>query len=757
MQNNRSLHNVRRSLTLAAACVLALPLQAQENRDQAADSTTGQRIDSRGGAIEELIVTANRREQPVTDVARSVLVLDELVIRENLVKSSNIGDLLGASVPGFGAPTSVDINRTLTLRGRSAQYLIDGVPLGFNGGAGYGGFSLTKFDPEVVDRVEVLYGPTAAYGAGATGGVIQFFTRKPVAGDPIEIRLRLQATTPLAEFLDSDFTSYKPTFTVSGDLGGFDYLLNYSYDRQRGVIDGDGDLANPVFYGFTNEDYYFGKLGFDITDSQRIEGFYNFTEFETDRPVTTVTFQDDGRATAEIVENPPPTGPSPLSPFNEKNFWNIRYTHADLLGGALALQFYGREEESAGDLVDLRGPAATPAWPAGWPDNYVANFTDEGTGLRTQFSRDFGERWSVLVGFDQEEQERSSDAQVYSLSPDFDQTGDIGTVIRSDLFLFPFDLETWGAFAQAEYELSDTVRIAGGVRYEDVEFSIGAGARVFERTLDENGMQVSRPGGSGSNDGDAWNIGVTWDAFAWASLFANFSQGFEVPQLSQVAGIVPPDQELQSNEAVTPQVVDNYEIGLRGNSGYWRYSFAAFYADSELGQNFTYDPETNAGEYNRSPQENYGFEVLLGWTPIAELDLLGTFSWNEGDFDPDGDGPDIEVPLTTLDVGPWKFTLNARWALTETLGFNALLLSVGDRDRAFDEGVDLYEIDGYTTLDLGLDWAVLQGLLSVQVTNALDETYITPASQTYIGNPLFAPRVAGAQGRTLSVGYSIGF
>ena len=115
------------------------------------------------------------------------------------------------------------------------------------------------------------------------------------------------------------------------------------------------------------------------------------------------------------------------------------------------------------------------------------------------------------------------------------------------------------------------------------------------------------------------------------------------------------------------------------------------------------------------------------------------------------------VVVATLDVSPWKFTTNARWTLSEALSFNAQLLVVGDRDRAFDENIDLYEIEGYETLDVGLDWQVLQGLLSVQLTNALDSTFITPTSQTYVGNPIFAPRVAGAQGRALSFAYSIRF
>ena len=745
-----------RALTLLTFFSIGVVQPAQAQGDASVEASE-QQADSRGNAVEEVVVTANRRPQRIPEIARSVLVLDNLVIEENLVKTSNIGDLLGTSVPGFGPPSATDIDRTLTLRGRDVQYLIDGVPVQFNGGAGYGSFALAKFDPEIIGRAEVLYGPTAVYGAGATGGVIQYFTKPAPEGEPFQLRLRGQTTTFTDDFADSETTSYKTTIGVSGDLGAFDYFVNYSYDRQRGILDGEGDLVNPVFYGYTKEDFYFAKVGYDLTDSQRIEAFYNYTEFETDRPASTVTIQDDDRATAEIIDNPPATGPEALAPSNEKTFWNVSYTHADLFGGALLLQYYDREDEVVDGLIDLRSSAAAPGWPAGWPDNYSSAFVDEGKGFRSQYSRAFGERFNVIVGFDQDEQSRASSAQVYSLSPDFDETGDIGTVIRDGLFLFPFELETWGVFAQLEYEVSDTFRVTGGVRYEEVDFDIGAGTRIFESTLDENGVQVARPGGSGASDGDAWNIGVTWDVFSWASVFANVSQGFEVPALSQVASIVPPDQQLQSDEAVSPQVVDNYEIGLRGAAGDWRYSAAAYFADSDLGQNFIYDPVTNQGEYNRSPQENYGFELVLGWAPVPAIDLLATVSWGEGDFDPDGDGPEDDVPLTTLDVPPWKFTLNGRWTLSNTLDVNALLLVVGDRDRAFDEGVDLYEIDGYTTLDLGLNWNVFSGTLSAQLTNALDETYITPASQTYIGNPVFAPRVAGAPGRALSLAYSITF
>lgn len=708
--------------------------------------------------IEETVVTATRTARSITEIARSVVVLEPLVIEENLIKTSNIGDLLGASVPGFGAPSALDITRTQTLRGRGVQYLLDGVPLSYNSGAGFGGSPLVKFDPEVLGRVEVLYGPTSVFGAGATGGVIQFLTRDAQEDDPLRVRFRLQTTTYTGADnpFDDEALSFKPTIALSGDLGRFDYLAMYSYDSQNAIFDGDGDLVNPVFYGFSDDQNYFLKLGFDLDDEQRIDGWFNFIEREPDGRTFNLALDDDGTATG--VEQPGnfQVDLSANPRIDEKKMWNLRYQHQNLYGGALTLQYYGRDDERVGGLNDLRLAAFLPTWPAFWPSNYQALSLDEGYGFRSQFAFDASQRLSLVVGVDYEEQERESNALVYEIPADFDETGSLGPVLREDLFSFPFELETLGVFVQGEFEPVEGLRLSAGLRWEDVSFSIGSGTRVFETTV-VDGAQVARPGGVGESDDFAFNIGVSYDVSSAVTVFANFAQGYEVPELSSVAGQVPPEAQLVSDEAVQPQIVDNYELGLRGGVQGWRYSLAAFYSDSELGENFIYDPLTGMGEYNRAPQENYGFEFVLGWNPTDYFDVLAALSWNEGDFDPDGDGPEGNVPLSTLDVSPWKATLNLRYDITTKLQLNGQLLIVGDRDRAFDEGIDLYEITGYETLDLGLNYSFSRSRVSLQLTNALDNDYITPASQTYIGNLAFLPRVAGAPGRALALAFNTEF
>ncbi|MEM1203019.1 MAG: TonB-dependent receptor [Acidobacteriota bacterium] len=719
---------------------------ATSNRRTATEPEAG--AESRGVEY-EIVVTAGRREQSQSELVRTTTVIDSDDLRTDLAKSSNIGDVLGRLIPGYGAPTFIDLIRNQTLRGREPQYLFDGVPLVYNGGAGFSESPLVKFETDVVDRVEVLYGPSSTYGAGATGGVIQMLTRG-ASDDAFRLGLRQQATTytGASSPLDENALSYKTSVRASGQLDDFDYLLTGSYDSQNGVFDGEGDIANPVYYGFSDDTSYFGKLGYGLTPSQRIEGFYSFVERDLDGRVFDTVLRDDGFATG--VESPNQTSfnyGSDNTPIDEKSLLSLRYSHADLGGGQLELQYYERDDEIIGAWVDLRAIPLPPVF----PNNYQKTQLDSSEGFRSQYSIAPNERLNLLVGFDYEDQTRSSRALVFPVGPDFDQTRDLTAPNRNDLFLYPFDLETQGYFAQFDLQATENLLLSGGVRYEDVEFDIGSGVRVFDF------LQAFRPGGSGSNSGTAFNIGATYQLNGADVLYGNFAQGFELPSLFQVSNLVPPSQPLESAEAIEPQIVDNFEIGIRGYRGDFSYSFAAFLTESEFGENFIYDPNTNFGEYNRSPEEVYGFETVLGWQATTQLSLFGTAAWYEGDFDPDGDGPSDFVPQTSLDIQPWKATLEATYILNDRVTLNGLLIAVGDRDRAFDEGIDLFEIEGYVVADLGVDWELPRGRLVTQVSNLFDKAYLAPSSQTYRGNPFFVARVAGAPGRSLSMAYSIDF
>ncbi|MFX7540979.1 TonB-dependent receptor plug domain-containing protein, partial [Acinetobacter baumannii] len=65
-----------------------------------------------------------------------------------------------------------------TLRGRNLAVLIDGIPQSTTINVRR---DLFNIDASAIERIEVLRGPTAIYGDGATGGVINI-TRAPGEG-----------------------------------------------------------------------------------------------------------------------------------------------------------------------------------------------------------------------------------------------------------------------------------------------------------------------------------------------------------------------------------------------------------------------------------------------------------------------------------------------------------------------------------------------------------------------------------------------
>jgi iron complex outermembrane receptor protein len=704
------------------------------------------------GDVAEVVVTAARRAQPIAETPRSISVVDGATLETLLTRSSNVADLLGSTVPGFSAPNFNEVNRAQSLRGRQPKYLIDGAPLDFNGFISFGESPLTKFDPVVLDRVEVLPGPTAIYGAGASGGVIQFFTRD-ASDAPFSGEIRHQMTTyPGAERpFGQDALSWRSTLVVSGDFGRFDYVGSFSYDAQNGVFDGEGELVNPVFFGFSNRKNAFLKLGFEPTANQRLEGSFNFSDTEADGRVFSPVYRGVYAGGALSPSSTPFSFGQNNTPINEKRHLSLRYTHSDLLGGELSVQYFDRQDEIIGDFIDLRASAASPTWPRTYPNNYQKTQIDQGQGWRLQFSRPVGTRVNVVAGLDVERQERSSSGLVFAVPANFDQVRDVTTPIRTALFNYPFELETVGVFVQADAQVTDRLRLSGGLRHEEASFTIGGGVRLFDA------LQANRPGGEGEENGQAYNFGVVFDLTNDVSLFGSFAQGFEIPNLNQVSNLVPVNAPLRSSAAVQPQITDNYEIGVRGRVGALQYTLAAYRSESEFGQTFVYNAATGFGEYTRAPRRITGVEGSADWQATSKLTLGGTFAWNEGEFDPDGPGPRGFVAISSLDVQPCKAVLRANYVVSETLSLNAQVLGVGNRSEAFDDRVDVFDIDGYAVADIGLAYEVGPGRLGVEITNLFDRQYLPPASQTYLGNAGFRPRVAAAPGRAVSVAYSYRF
>ena len=134
--------------------------------------------DAPSDRLEEIVVTAQRREERLQEVPVSVTAFDATTIRQAGIR--NTADFL-AMTPNVSFDQSFTVgNSFITMRGieqinnadSPVAIVVDGVPQG-----NQKQLKMELFD---VERIEVLEGPQGAlYGRNAIGGAINIITKQP--------------------------------------------------------------------------------------------------------------------------------------------------------------------------------------------------------------------------------------------------------------------------------------------------------------------------------------------------------------------------------------------------------------------------------------------------------------------------------------------------------------------------------------------------------------------------------------------------
>ena len=260
-------------------------------------------------ALDEIVVTGTvgaveRREQPA--VISSINAAQEM----ERGTSTSVTDLLTAKVPGVQVTSSSGVSGTaqqIRIRGASSVTLsneplvfIDGVRASarmmsdINIG-GQGVSQLFNLNPEDIENIEVVKGPAAAalYGADASAGVIQIFTKQGRPGSgrfsqtlTVEYNSLDQHWTPPANFARCTAAQVAPTSTsllCRGQPEGT-VVSDNPLDR-TGAFD-TGSMKSVGYSGRGGgENYgYFISLGYDEEDAtlpnnslDRRSGRVNFT------------------------------------------------------------------------------------------------------------------------------------------------------------------------------------------------------------------------------------------------------------------------------------------------------------------------------------------------------------------------------------------------------------------------------------------------------------------------------------------------
>ncbi len=237
------------AVSAALPCV-ALSAQAQQ-------LPSGQ--ETAGKNLQEMVVTANRIAQPLSDLVADMSIIDAQTIERQ--GPGSVADVL-ARVPGIqitrnGGPGTAT---SVFLRGADSRFTavyVDGVRMDSQS---TGGASWQSIPLALIDRIEVLRGPAAAvYGSDAMGGVVQIFTKK---GDG--------PAQPYAGLGVGSRGTFTAEAGISGGAGGWDYALGLNRSQTDGFNARTAATANP-----DKDDYrsnaVSGRLGYQLNRQHRLE------------------------------------------------------------------------------------------------------------------------------------------------------------------------------------------------------------------------------------------------------------------------------------------------------------------------------------------------------------------------------------------------------------------------------------------------------------------------------------------------------
>ena len=628
--------------------------------------------------IEEIIVTAQRREQNLQDISISISVLTGEQL-DNL-RVNQPADI-AAYTPGMYVSTGINGDPIFALRGigmnnnesnqnPAVTPYIDQVPLPSIAMMGFQMFDL--------ERVEVLKGPQGTlYGRNVTGGAINFITRKPSQEfdssfeasygryDLVEIEAAVGSSLGdnlAGRLAVSSITRDGWQTLITGiDPGDVD-SNNGEVERQsaRGSLlwtpSDNFDLLLVADFGHGgSETLGYEHAGTSLRTDPGVPCSFFFTGIRNEDECATHAIIRTGNGgdpvTGEVLAfSDPDTGPRTV--FGNFTLGNI-------------------------DDVDSWGISNTMNWTLG------RTVLTSVTGYRNmERSTGFSNGVPFLLDDTLREVEIDVFTQELRLASD-DSWGKLQWVIGAyygkdeidDFILFDFrdhrlfsglfdstffqDTEDIAVFGHVEYQVNDKIRLIGGIRYTDEDrffhYSGGiTGPGPVPIPLFEDTVNATETTGK---------IGIDWTTNEELLVYFSVSRGFKGPGFPATISF--------SAEQSTPfetEQLDAYEVGVKSTlaGGRLQLNAAAYYYDwQDLQATTAVDIEgirliilANAGD-----AEVYGIEAEASWYPSDEFTLrvgvnLMDAEIKTGEFD--GDTP-VQSP-------DFSGTLLASYAPNTTIG-----------------------------------------------------------------------------------------
>jgi iron complex outermembrane recepter protein len=620
-----------------------------------ADTGTAARAADRNDALEEIVVTAEKRTSTVQDTPISMTAMSgELMQQQGIYDISKIIQ----SVPGISQRTAGSGQTELEMRGLSSSggsaptvgFYLDDYPLTPPAAALNG---KVVVDPDLFDlnRVEVLRGPQGTlYGSGSMGGTVKLVTNAPKLND-LEGAAEATAASQSGGGLNRG-GNLMLNVPLVNDLLAMRVVLTDKYVDgwiSRYVLGDNFPFPTnpcPGWAGCTRGDVAAAAAASPTTIVPRINwerlqgGRVGLLAQPNDalKINATAMYQKISMGGYDEYDLPPGNPQAHYQPFNnfepfydEFRLYGVTITY-DLSFAQItsATAYYSREENQTSDVsealysvVGLFGVSIPGYLQIPFNETDSTRQTSEELRIASTGSGPF--QWIGGLFFSKFE----SIFTEYNASEPLAFIGAGGAAANPDGIIYqahnPYHMKQYAAFGEGTYALTDSLKLTAGVRY--YKFDSTADEETSGFATDSGNAGATLNSFSQSNSGVNPKVTLSYEQNHDLTVYGTIARGFRPGGINQQ---IPSSICTISPETYSSDNTWNYEVGEKARMLDNRLVLNAdvYYikwkqVQQIVNQTCGYPLTVNAGD-----AESYGPEIELTalLTPQLTLTFSGTYT-----------------------------------------------------------------------------------------------------------------------------------
>jgi iron complex outermembrane receptor protein len=597
-----------------------------------AQSTTADPQTAPAASIEEVVVTAQRREEKLRDVPIAVTALNSAAIEARNI--ANIDDIAGfapnvvmVQSPSYGNQTTISIRGGVTID--PSLYWETAVGI-YVDGIYFSKSQANAFDLEDIDHIEVLRGPQGTlYGRNTLDGAVNFVTQKPtgIFGGNIQ-----------ATFGDYGYKKGRINLNLP-EFGRLKIKISGLIESRDGFVKFASDpfhlpsflVSPPTVSEFDNLDNKAARLAarLDVTDDLTLD-YTADAYYRTDIPeASQLTAIGLGGPASIFDPNSPSYSGLPLYLYLQHNPQALKnYSNASVNGSAIFGNSGTRSQSLTAtwyvdDALTLKSISAYR-----WTDWSTGNDLD-GSPMDIATTQNFTRYHS----FSQELQAAGQiDRFHYTTGAYYFNDGGHSVqpqdfFLGASLFNSQYDTSTsaYALYGQVEYNppiLDDKLTFTFGLRYSN-ESKRGARSLYAASTGTPFVPVIPFVAASKSFDAATPLFVVKYNLDENVNVYAKYAEGFRSGGFNGQATVL--------SEAITPfnaETVDEYEVGAKTKwlDGRLNANLALFYDDHQNMQLSIFTGNASVGSIVRNAGAAVidGVELELDGLPLPWLRLSGS-------------------------------------------------------------------------------------------------------------------------------------